>query len=101
MYNVIVAMRGPAGIGLANKHILKRVIKSSSSSEKLVEVRTTQKHPGFLVLEIFPERSTSGFLTIFKRIFLPSSVFLLLAIFLFARARIVFRLVYPYKKIAW
>ena len=30
-------------------------------------------------------------------IFLPSNVFLLLAIFLFARARIVFRLVYPYK----
>ena len=30
---------------------------------------------------------------------LPSSVFLLLAIFLFAQEQVVFRLVYPYKKI--
>ena len=36
-----------------------------------------------------------------KVFFLPSSVFLLLAIFLFARAQIVFEGVYPYKKIAW
>ena len=34
-------------------------------------------------------------------IFLPFSVFLVLAIFLFARAQIVFVGVYPYKKIAW
>ena len=58
---------------------------------------------GIALLVAFGSRRTSTKRELFLRkyFFLPSSVFLLLAIFLFARARIVFRLVYPYKKIAW
>ena len=57
---------------------------------------------GIALLVAFGSRRTSTKRELFLRkyFFLPSSVFLLLAIFLFARAQIVFRLVYPYKKIA-